>query len=89
MMVYVSAGILGILSLAVFVAMCFIRVIRMVLRNSQLSYLFVGAFALIVAGAISAVFDEGLFFQNTPHTTLFWFALGFLLKEEFAQKDSI
>lgn len=89
MMVYVSTGLLGFLCLAAFIALCLIRVVRIIMKNKQLSCLFIGAFALVLTGAIAAVFDEGLFFQNNPHTTLFWFALGILLKEEFAQADEV
>ena len=87
MMVYVSAGILGILSLAVFILLCLIRTIGIVQKNKNLSFLFIGSFALVVAGAISAALDEGLFFQNNPHTTMFWFALGILMSEQRAEAN--
>lgn len=89
MMVYVSAGILGFACLALFIALCVIRVLRLIRKNSQLSLVFIGAFALVTAGAISAVFDEGLFFQNNPQTTMFWFALGLLMKEDLAEADMV
>ena len=79
MMVYVSAGIAGILSLAVFVLLYLIRLIAIILKNKKVSSLFIGAFALVVSGALSAFFDEGLFFQNNVQTTIFWFALGLLM----------
>ena len=53
-----------------------------------MSYTFIGAFTVVLAGAISAVFDEGLFFQNTPHTTMLWFALGVLMMECLAEVKS-
>ena len=36
---------------------------------------------LVAAGGISAIVDEGVFFQNNPQTTVFWLALGVLMKE--------
>ena len=87
-MVYVSAGILGFAFLAIFMALCLIRVVAIIIKNKKMSYTFIGAFTVVLAGAISAVFDEGLFFQNTPHTTMFWFALGVLLMECLAEVKS-
>ena len=84
MMVYVSAGIAGILSLAVFVLLYLIRLIAIILKNKKISALFVGAFALVVSGALSAFFDEGLFFQNNVQTTIFWLALGVLMCQSMA-----
>ena len=79
MMVYVSAGMVGILSLVVYMLLCLRRFLRMVQKNKKLSHMFLGALALVIAVAVSAVFDEGLFFQNNPQTTIFWFALGLLM----------
>lgn len=89
LMVYVSAGLLGLLCLAAFIVLCLIRVVGIIAKNKRLSCLFIGAFALVLTGAIAAVFDEGLFFQNNPHTTLFWFALGIMLREDFARADKV
>ena len=88
MMVYVSAGIVGILSLALFVLLYLIRLIAMILKNKKLSGLFIGAFALVAAGALSAFFDEGLFFQNNVQTTIFWLALGVLMREQLIKEDN-
>jgi O-antigen ligase len=88
-MVYISAGILGFLCLAAFIGICLVRAFRTILKHQQLSYLFIGAFALVAAGAVAAVFDEGLFFQNNPHTTVFWFALGLLMKDDLAEAEVI
>jgi len=85
MMVYVSAGIAGILSLAVFVLLCLIRLIGIIRKDKKVSGLFIGAIALVVAGALSAVFDESLFFQNNLQTTIFWLALGVLMCEPMAK----
>lgn len=89
MMVYVSAGIVGFLCLALFILLYLIRLIAVILKNKKLSGLFIGAFALVVAGALSAIFDEGLFFQNNPHTTMFWLALGVLMREYHTKADTI
>ena len=87
MMVYVSAGIAGLLSLAVFVLLYLIRLIANIRKKKQVSGLFIGAFALVVSGALSAFFDEGLFFQNNVQTTIFWLALGVLMCESVAKQE--
>jgi O-antigen ligase len=84
MMVYVSAGILGLLCLIAFMVLCVIRLWRNIRANRKLSLLYIGAMALVAAGAVSAVLDEGLFFQNNPHTTMFWLALGILMLDSLA-----
>ena len=86
-MVYVSAGILGIILLAIFMVLCIRKVFAKIKQERQLSYLFICSFVIVVVGAISAVFDEGLFFQNNPHTTAFWLALGILMKEACKTKE--
>lgn len=85
MMVYVSSGITGALCLAAFIILCVRKVFIIIKNNKKLSYIFICALALVAAGAISAVFDEGLFFQNNPHTTMFWLALSVLICHDFAE----
>lgn len=87
MMVYVSAGIAGFALLAVFMALCVRRMLRKIKGNRSLHYLFIGAAVLVAAGAVSAMFDEGLFFQNMPHTTLFWLALGVLMRKSAPEDE--
>jgi hypothetical protein len=79
--VYVAAGILGGILLVMFIFLCVRRAFLKIKDKRKLSYLFIGAFVIVLAGAISAVFDEGLFFVNNPHSTLFWLALGVLMRE--------
>ncbi len=81
LLVYVSAGILGALCLAAFMVLCLKKVFCTIAKHRCLPTAFVGAFLIVLVCAVSAVFDEGLFFQNSPYTTLFWFSLGFLLKK--------
>ena len=81
LMVYVSAGWIGTLLLAAFIVLCIKRVIKKILRTQQLSHMFMCLLMLVLAVSISAVFDEGIFFQNNPQTTVFWIALGCLMKE--------
>lgn len=88
LMVYVSAGLLGVVALAAFVILFLRRTIRAAIGEQRLSSLFICTAAFAVAGAISAVFDEGLFFQNNPQTTLFWLALGALAKEATLQEKT-
>ncbi len=86
LMVYVSAGILGAIALAAFMVLCLIRMCRAIWKSKRFGIWFVCSLLLVVAGAISAVFDEGLFFQNNPQTTMFWFALGLLMRDCLADK---
>lgn len=86
LMVYVSAGILGLGCLLAFMVLCLIRLLRTLREHKRLSHLYIGALTLIVAGAFSALLDEGLFFQNNPHTTMFWFAMGIFWLDDLAPK---
>ncbi len=81
LLVYVSAGILGGLCLLAFIALCAKKIVPTLLKNKRLPFGFIVAFLVVLVCAVSAVFDEGLFFQNSPYTTLFWFTLGLLLKK--------
>lgn len=83
MMVYVSAGLLGAIALAVFMLLCMIRAIRAIWKNKKANPWFICGLLLVVAGAISALFDEGLFFQNNPQTTMFWLALGLIMSYQY------
>lgn len=87
LMVYVSAGALGAVALGVFMLLCLIRAICAIWKSKKTNPWFTCALLLVVAGAISAVFDEGLFFQNNPQTTLFWLALGFLMSNRLLEKE--
>lgn len=87
MMVFVSTGFLGLLLLALFMAFCIIQLVKKIVRNEKLPLLLLGSLAIVIIGAISAVFDEGIFFQNNPHTTLFWLCLGIMMKESAKKTD--
>lgn len=89
LMVYVSAGILGLLCVLAFVILCVRLVCSCFLGGNELGSLQIGAVALVTAGALSAVFDEGLFFQNNPHTTMFWLALGILMAAPNGKKNKV
>lgn len=80
-MVYVSTGWIGTLLLAAFIALCVIRLVRGLRSSEKASGLVICTFLLALVVSISAVFDEGIFFQNNPQTTIFWIALGILMKE--------
>ena len=87
LMVYVSAGSLGAIALGLFMLLCMIRVIWAIWKSKKANPWFVCGLLLTVAGAISAAFDEGLFFQNNPHTTMFWLALGLLMSQKCKQNN--
>jgi O-antigen ligase len=79
--VFISTGVLGAAFLIAFIVLCAIRLIKKLMKDKTSSYLFICAFVLVVTGAISSLFDTGLFFQNNPHSSVFWIALGVLMKE--------
>lgn len=81
MMVYVAAGLGGLMLLAAFMLLTLIQIIRKIIREKKLSSLLVCAFTTVLVVAISAAFDESIFFQNNPQTTTFWLMLGVLMKE--------
>lgn len=87
LMVYVSAGILGAMCLVVFMLLCMIRLVGLILRKKKLSLTYICAISMVVAGGISAMLDEGLFFQNNPHTTMFWLALGVVMSGCFLEEQ--
>ena len=88
LMVYVSAGVFGLLALAAFMGLCMFWMVRRLQNNKKTGIWFACGMLLVVAGAISAVFDEGLFFQNNPQTTMFWLALGLLLGDRLTETES-
>ena len=79
LMTFVSAGFLGSLLMIVFIFLCLKKIISCLIRQKTLSHEYIFALALILSGAISAVFDKGLFFMNNPATFLFWLAFGFVM----------
>lgn len=81
LMVYVSAGWLGAALLLIFGCACVARLCKKVQAGHVFPNRALWPLLLVTTVAISAVFDEGIFFQNNPQTSLFWLALGFLMKE--------
>lgn len=83
LVVFIATGFLGAASLLAFIAACVYHVIKTVATNKRLSLMFVCAFAIVVVSALAGMLDIGLFFQSTPQTTLFYFALGVLMNTTF------
>lgn len=81
LMVYVSTGWIGTALLLAFGTLCILRLFAKLKTGHKTSYTVICLFLLVAAVAISAVFDEGIFFQNNPQTSVFWIALGFLMQE--------
>ncbi len=81
LLVFVATGFLGMACLMAFMLLCAVRILRAVFSKQKLSRVFIGALLVVIACAFSAVLDEGLFFQNHLHITLFWFSLGILMME--------
>ena len=88
-MVYVSAGILGMFFLSIFMILCLKQMIKKLKRKYRMKDLFIISFIVVVGGAISIIFDEGIFFQNNPHSTIFWIALGVLMRECTDRKENV
>lgn len=80
LMVFVSTGIIGLLLLLAFIVLCVGRCLSWIRSSETLSSEFVILLCVVVAGAISAVFDKGIFFVDSAPTFFFWFALGILMK---------
>lgn len=81
LMVFVSTGFAGVLLMLAFIVLCLVRLVRYMKRQARISDAFIFVFAVAAAGAISAVFDKGVFFMNNPSSFLFWMALGFLMSQ--------
>lgn len=81
LMVFVSAGWIGAALLLAFGTLCILRLFKKLKEDHKTSYTILLSFLLVAAVALSAMFDEGIFFQNNPQTTVFWLALGVLMKE--------
>ncbi len=88
LIVFIATGFLGAFSLLAFIGLCVYHVIKTIRDNKKLSLIFICSFLLVIVGALSAALDEGLFFQNSPQTTLFYFALGTLMNTTFYKTDS-
>ena len=88
LMVLVSAGWIGAALMLMFALSCVSRLFGKLKDGHKTSNTILLLFLLVAAVAISAVFDEGIFFQNNPHTSIFWLALGFLMRECTPAKDT-
>lgn len=81
LMTFVSTGFAGVLLMLAFIVLCLVRLMRFIKRQPRVSGAFIFALAVAAAGAISAVFDKGVFFMNNPSSFLFWMALGYVMLE--------
>lgn len=79
LMVLVSTGWLGASLLLMFALLCVSRLFGKLKDGHKTSLELMTLFLPVAAVAVSAVFDEGIFFQNNPQTTVFWLALGALM----------
>lgn len=76
---YVSTGLLGALGMIIFILYCIFCVLRYIIKTSKLSQEYIFMLAIVFVGAISAMFDIGVFFARNPMTFMFWFALGYVM----------
>ena len=81
LMVLVSTGWIGTLMMLMFALLCLSRFFSKLKDGHKTTRTLLALLLLVEAVAISALFDEGIFFQNNPQTTVFWLALGLMMKE--------
>lgn len=82
--VFVSTGFLGLALLIIFIVRCAYAVIRQILRSRSLSPEFLFSLLVVMTGAITAMFDNEVFFNMNPESLIFWAALGILMKSALA-----
>ena len=78
--VFVATGFLGLALLIIFIVRCAHAVFRQILRSRSLSLEFLFSLLIVVAGAVTAMFDNELFFNMNPESLIFWAALAILMK---------
>jgi len=78
--VFVATGFLGLALLIIFIIRCAHAVFRQILRSRSLSLEFLFSLLIVVAGAVTAMFDNELFFNMNPESLIFWAALAILIK---------
>lgn len=79
-MVFVSAGFIGIILLFVYLILCAIKVLKYIYKNEKISKEFIILFSLVIAGCVAACFDRGIFLSDNGQTFVFWIAAGSLMK---------
>ena len=78
--VFVATGFLGLALLIIFIVRCAHAVFRQILRSRSLSLEFLFSLLIVVTGAVTAMFDNELFFNMNPESLIFWAALAILIK---------
>ena len=78
--VFVATGFLGLALLIIFIIRCAHAVFRQIMRSRSLSLEFLFSLLIVVAGAVTAMFDNELFFNMNPESLIFWAALAILMK---------
>ena len=78
--VFVATGFLGLALLIIFIIRCAHAVFRQIMRSRSLSLEFLFSLLIVVAGAVTAMFDNELFFNMNPESLIFWAALAILIK---------
>lgn len=86
LMVYVSTGIIGIVLLLLFMFHAIYHSFRYMIKKIDISNEYIYLYAIVIAGAISAVFDKGLFFITNPTSLIFWLALGYIMMCSSSEK---
>lgn len=80
LMTLVSSGYLGVCCMVFFIVYSVYVNLKYIAKANTILFKYKLAISFVIAGAISALFDKGIFFSTNPHTFIFWVALGFCLK---------
>lgn len=78
--VFVAAGWIGLFCMLLFFARCIVTVISCIRTSRRLRAEFIIALMVVITGAVSAVFDNEVFFNLNPTSFVFWVALSILMR---------
>lgn len=78
--VFVATGFAGLALLIILIVRCVHAVFRQILRSRRLSPEFLFSLLVVMTGAVTAMFDNELFFNMNPESLIFWAALAILMK---------
>ena len=81
LMVFVSAGFIGIILLLIYLVLCAVRVIKFIFYNEKVDAQFILLFSIVIAGCVAAFFDRGIFLSDNGQSFIFWIGAGALLKK--------
>lgn len=81
LLIFISAGLLGVLTLGAFLLLCVKRVLCHLMRQKKLRAETMATLVMLVIILIAAFFDSDLFFKCTSNSVTFWLLAGLMMKE--------